>query len=179
MVRDVDGVGLVLRAEIKRGAGALTRMQLTAAYFSLEAWLARAGSALLSVLLLVVRLWWGWSFFLTGKGKLMNLGGTAEFFAELGLPLPLLNAIVAGSVECFGGLLLAIGLGARLVSVPLAFTMIVAYATADREALAAIVSDPDKFTGATPFLFLLAAVLVLAAGPGRFSIDAWLERKRG
>jgi putative oxidoreductase len=92
----------------------------------------------------------------------------------------MLNALVAGAVECFGGLLLLAGLGARLVSVPLAFTMAVAYVTADREALAAIFSDPDKFTGAAPFLFLLASLLVLAFGPGRFSLDAvWLKTKTG
>ena len=54
----------------------------------------------------------------------------------------------------------------------LTFTMLVAYATADREALFWVVSDTDKFTGATPFLFLFAALLVLAFGPGRLSLDA-------
>lgn len=49
-----------------------------------------------------------------------------------------------------------------------------AYATADREALVAIVSDTDRFTSAAPFLFLLASVIVLAFGPGKFSLDAML-----
>jgi len=53
----------------------------------------------------------------------------------------------------------------------------VAYATADKEALLAITSDPDKFVSAAPFLFLLAAVTVLAFGPGRISVDALLGRK--
>jgi putative oxidoreductase len=61
----------------------------------------------------------------------------------------------------------------------LIFTMLVAYWTADREALQAITSDPDKFTGATPFLFLLAAVLVLAFGPGKLSLDALLGKNQG
>ena len=91
-------------------------------------------SWLQSPLLLVLRLYWGWSFFLTGKGKLLNLDRTTDFFTELHLPLPKLNAIMAGSTECFGGLLLLLGLFARPVAVPLTFTMIVAYATADREA---------------------------------------------
>ena len=60
---------------------------------------------------------------------------------------------------------------------PLIFTIIVAYATADREALMAITSDPDKFVSAAPFLFLLASVIVLAFGPGKFSLDAWFFRK--
>lgn len=107
----------------------------------------------------------------------MNLEKTTAFFTDLGLPLPKLNAILAGGTECVGGLLLLVGLGSRLVSVPLIFTMVVAYATADKEALAAIFSDPDKFTSAAPFPFLLASLIVFAFGPGRFSLDALLFKK--
>jgi len=55
--------------------------------------------------------------------------------------------------------------------------MLVAYATADKEALLAITSDPDQFLGAAPFLFLLASLLVLAFGPGKLSLDHLLARK--
>jgi putative oxidoreductase len=130
-----------------------------------------------SPLLLVIRLYWGISFAQTGWGKLMNLDRTAGYFESLNLPLPKLNAIMAGATETFGGALLALGLFARPASVPLIFTMLVAYATADREALMAITSEPDKFVTAAPFLFLFAAVIVLAFGPGKFSIDALLNRK--
>jgi len=152
-------------------------MKLSSAYAKLAGRLATLGGFLQPVLLLLIRLWWGWSFFLTGKGKLLNLDKTASFFADLGLPLPKLNAIVAGSTECFGGLLLVAGLFSRVVSVPLIFTMLVAYATADQEALQAILSDPDKFTSATPFLFLYALVIVFAFGPGRLSLDALLFKQ--
>jgi putative oxidoreductase len=130
-----------------------------------------------SPLLLVIRLYWGVSFAQTGWGKLMNLGRTAGYFESLSIPLPKLNAIMAGATETLGGVLLALGLFARPASVPLIFTMLVAYATADREAIGAIASDPDKFLTASPFLFLLAALLVLAFGPGRFSVDRLLARK--
>lgn len=129
-----------------------------------------------SPLLLIIRLYWGVSFARTGWGKLMNLDRTAGFFASLDLPLPRLNAVMAGATECLGGVLLAVGLYARPASVPLIFTMMVAYVTADNEALRAITSDPDKFVSAAPFLFLLAALLVLAFGPGKLSVDAWLGR---
>lgn len=130
-----------------------------------------------SPLLLVLRLYWGWQFAQTGWGKLMHLDRTAGFFESLHLPAPKLNAILAGTTECLGGLLLALGLFARPAAVPLVFTMLVAYVTADREALAAITSDPDQFTSAAPFLFLLASLLVLAFGPGRLSLDAWRGAK--
>jgi putative oxidoreductase len=37
--------------------------------------------------------------------------------------------------------------------------MLVAYIAADREALFSIISDPDKFTGAAPYNFLIASLL--------------------
>jgi putative oxidoreductase len=131
-----------------------------------------------SPLLLVLRLYWGISFVQTGWGKLMNLDRTAGYFESLNLPLPKLNAIMAGATETFGGALLALGLFARPASVPLIFCMLVAYATADREALVAITSEPDQFVTAAPFLFMLASLVVLAFGPGRFSVDALLNRKQ-
>lgn len=70
-------------------------------------------SNLQSPFLPVIRLYWGWQFLLTGKGKLLNLDRTAGFFANLHIPMPKLNAILAGSTECFGGLLLL-----RLVQPP-------------------------------------------------------------
>jgi putative oxidoreductase len=152
-------------------------MNVASSYNKLDGLLTTIGGWLQPVLLLIIRGWWGWSFFLTGKGKLMNLDKTAEFFGSLNIPAPKLNAIVASSVECGGGLLLLLGLAARLASVPLMFTMFVAYATADHEALHAIFSDTDKFTGATPFLFLLACLIVFAFGPGKLSLDYLLFKK--
>src|SRR5690348_2415855 len=76
----------------------------------------RAAGYLQSPLLLAIRLYWGWQFFQTGKGKLMNLDRTAEFFQSLHIPMPRLNACLAGGTECIGGLLLLLGLGSRLIS---------------------------------------------------------------
>ena len=132
-----------------------------------------------SPLLLAIRLYWGWSFAQTGWGKLMNLDRTAGYFESLHIPLPKVNAIMAGTTECVGGALLALGLFARPASVPLIFTMLVAYWTADHEALVGITSDPDKFVTATPFLFLLVSLIVLVFGPGKLSLDALLGKNQG
>jgi putative oxidoreductase len=97
-------------------------------------------------------------------------------FGSLNIPMPVFSAYLAGATECFGGLLLMIGLASRLVAIPVAFTMIVAYLTADYESFTSIFSDPDKFVGAAPFPFLLSALLVLAFGPGALSVDALIKR---
>ena len=130
-----------------------------------------------SPLLLAVRLYWGWQFFTAGKGKLLDLPATAGFFKELGIPLPMANAVLAASTECFGGLLLLLGLASRITAIPLIVTMIVAYLTADIDVVKGIFSDPDAFVSASPFLFLFASLLVLVFGPGAFSIDRLLARK--
>lgn len=133
-------------------------------------------SKLQSPLLLILRLYWGWQFFITGKAHLMNLDQTTNFFQSLKIPMPHLNAIMAGSTECIGGLLLLLGLGDRIITLPLAGTMVVAYLTADRDKVTGIFQNPDAFVTATPFLFLLAVLIVLVFGPGEFSVDALARR---
>jgi putative oxidoreductase len=132
-----------------------------------------SGNFLQSILLLLLRITWGWQFFEAGRGKLAHLDSTAAFFgSKLHIPLPYFNAVLASCTETFGGLLLLIGLGSRLVSIPLIITMIVAYITADRAKLAAL----DTFVKANPFPFLLTAVIVLCFGPGKLSVDYLLQR---
>lgn len=133
-------------------------------------------SYLSSPILLTLRLYWGWQFFLTGKGKLMNLAQTTEFFASLNIPMPGFNAMMAGSVECIGGLLLLLGLGSRLISIPLASTMIVAYMTAHIDVVKNIYEKPDDFITADPFLFLLTSLIVLTFGSGFFSLDTLIGK---
>jgi putative oxidoreductase len=128
------------------------------------------------IFLLAIRTYWGWQFFQTGKGKLLNFDRTVEFFTSLNIPLPAVNAAMAGTVECLGGLLLLIGLFSRVVSLQLIVVMIVAYLTADAEAVQNILSKPDDFTSASPFLFLLTAVIVACFGGGKFSLDTLLGK---
>ena len=141
-------------------------------------------TALQSPFLLAVRVYWGCLFVETGWGKLTNLEKVAGFFESLRIPWPYLGACLAGLSECVGGALLLAGLLSRPAALSLVFTMLVAYATADREALVEIFSDPEKFYQADPFSFLMAALLVLLFGSGLFSADAWVgwwhkKRRRG
>lgn len=140
--------------------------------------LISVASSLQSPFLLLVRLYWGWQFMQTGWGKLTNIGKVIGFFTSLGIPAPVLNAYFVSSLELVGGILLAAGLASRIIALPLAVDMIVAYITADREALLSFFSDPGTFYGATPYTFLIASLLVLIFGPGKFSFDALLAARR-
>jgi putative oxidoreductase len=140
--------------------------------------LAKIGRILQSPLLLVIRLYWGWQFFIVGKAHLAHLDKTTSYFASLNIPMPKLNAIMAGFTECSCGLLLLLGLFSRFASLALICVMSVALWTAEREAVIHIFSDPDKFLGTDPFLFLYAAVLVFAFGPGKLSIDALILKDK-
>jgi len=145
----------------------------------LYAFFVRAANSLQSPFLLAVRLYWGWQFFQTGLGKFHRLPHVIEFFTSLGIPMPAFNAYFVSGLELVGGILLAVGLGARIIALPLAFDMVIAYVTADREALGSIFSDPGKFYSADPFTFLLASLIILIFGSGFFSLDALIARSWG
>jgi len=129
--------------------------------------------------LLLVRLYWGWQLAQSGWGKLHHLSNVGEYFATLGLPMPAQMAVFISCVEFFGGIFLAIGLLSRLTALVLTVNMMMAYITADREALRSIFSDPDKFYAAAPYVFLIASLIILIFGPGKLSLDTLLERFLG
>jgi putative oxidoreductase len=142
----------------------------------------RFATYLQPVLPLFLRLYFGWGFFKAGLGKLQNIDSTAEYFTGLDIPLPTLNAYMAGATECLGGLLLLLGVGSRVVTIPLICTMLVAYLTQHIEELRPLWTlkdgsyNPAPFFKAAPFPYLLTALIVLLFGPGVFSVDRLLAR---
>jgi putative oxidoreductase len=132
-----------------------------------------------SPLLLAIRLYWGWQFAQDGFGKITHLAKVTQFFSSLGLPAPWLTALVVGLIELFGGVLFALGLGSRIVSLVLFFNMTIAYLSVpdDRTNFSHILSNPSDFYGATPYTYWFAALLILILGPGVFAID-WLIARR-
>ena len=138
---------------------------------------AAVASYLQSPFLLVVRLYWGWQLMQSGWGKLHHLDRVTDFFTNLNLPAPAFTAHFVSVLEWVGGLLLILGLGSRLISLVLTVNMLVAYWTADRDALFAVFSDPGKFYNADPYTFLFASAMVLVFGAGLFSVDALLKKR--
>jgi putative oxidoreductase len=137
----------------------------------------RVASNLQSPFLLVVRLFWGFCFFSAGLGKLLDINQVIQFFTTLNIPAPAFTSYLVASVELIGGIFLFLGILSRIISVPLLTIMIVAYITAEANAVKMFFSDPIYFITRTPFTFLLASLIVLIFGPGKFSIDHVLKKK--
>jgi putative oxidoreductase len=144
---------------------------------ALYAWFLTIANSLQSPTLLLIRLYWGWQFFETGKGKLADIPKVVDYFTSIGVPAPALNAHFIALLEAGGGILLVLGLASRLIAVPLLIDMVMAYVIADREALGSIFSEPEKFYNAAPFTFLLASLLILVFGPGKFSLDTLIAAR--
>ena len=88
------------------------------------AWLL---NLLQSPLLLAIRLYWGFQFAQDGLGKLRHLDHVTQFFASLNLPAPGAAALMVALIEFGGGILFALGLGSRIVSLVLFVNMTMAY----------------------------------------------------
>jgi putative oxidoreductase len=141
---------------------------------------ALAGSAQ-SLLLLAIRLYWGWQFAQDGYGKLTHLARVTEYFTTLNLPAPGMTALAVALIELVGGVLFAVGIASRFVSLVLWVNMTVAYLSVpdDRVNFSHILSKPDDFYGATPYTYWFAALLILICGPGLFAIDTLIVRWLG
>ena len=143
----------------------------------------RAVNALQSPFLLVLRLYWGWQFLESGLDHFRNMASFVDFMSGHGVPAPSLNAHFVAGLETCGGILLILGLGSRLIAVPLIINMIVAYITADRDNLSAIFTDhAEDFYKALPFSYLLISLIILIFGPGKLALDtliaAWWKKRR-
>ncbi len=128
---------------------------------------------------LALRLPIGITFMAHGAQKLFGwfggygLEGTGQWMASIGLTPGYLMALMAGSSEFFGGLLLIIGLLIRPTSAVLAFTMLMAIVTVHLDNGLFMSNNGYEFG-----LALLAATISLTiSGAGKLSIDSMIARK--
>lgn len=135
-----------------------------------------AATYLQSPVLLAIRLYWGWQLWVSATGHLAHVDAMTENFASWGIPFPRANVYFSGMTEAVGGVLLFLGLGTRLAAIPLVGNFVVAYLTASREKVVNIFQDHDAIVTDSAFLYLYACVIVLAFGPGLFSVDGVLAR---
>ncbi|WP_017446871.1 DoxX family protein [Gayadomonas joobiniege] len=102
-----------------------------------------------------------------------GLEGTGQFMESLGLSPGYLMAMLAGSAEFFGGLLLILGLLTRPAALALAVTMIVAIFSVHFENGLFMSNNGYEFALA---LFSITVALLIQGG-GRYSLDRFIARK--
>jgi putative oxidoreductase len=136
---------------------------------------SQIGSALEWLPLLVARAAVGWTFVQTGWGKLSDLAPVVEFFRDLGIPYPELQAPFVASVELTCGALLCVGLFSRIAALPLIGTMVVAIATAQWEN----VDSLSALFGLEEFLYIVIFGWIFTSGAGPVSLDRLIEPVAG
>lgn len=116
--------------------------------------------------LLVLRVWVGFSLFLAhGMGKILHFSQLAPHFSD---PLhigPRLSLGLAAFAEGICPLLLILGLGTRWVALIIAIDVGVAFSMIHKFRLL------GEHNGELAALYLVAALTLLIAGGGRFSLD--------
>ncbi len=95
------------------------------------------------------------------------------FFTSLHIPAPGFNARLTAATEFFGGVAVLFGLGTRLVSLPLAFTMVIAIVTAKRDDVTGLTA----LVGLEEWSYLVFFIWLALAGAGALSLDALLSRR--
>jgi putative oxidoreductase len=124
---------------------------------------------------LIMRLIVGYTFMLSGWGKLTHLEQVTENFVGWGIPFPnILTPFVAG-VEFFGGIMLILGLFARIPAAMLAVVMLVAI----RSAKWGDVDSLETLLGFEEATYFAAFMWLANVGPGAASLDRLLVNAVG
>lgn len=140
---------------------------------------------------LLVRLMAGGVFLSEGILKFVYANQGVGRFTKLGIPFPEATATFVGGLEIVGGILVLLGLGTRLITIPFVVEMVVAILT----------TKPGLYFGASPLPLppappqtgvwavlhetrsdwaqLLCCLFLLSAGPGPLSLDARLRGRVG
>jgi len=116
---------------------------------------------------LLMRVFLGYFFCESGWGKIHNLDTFTQRFTEWGIPFPAFNAALSAYTEFFGGSLIVLGLGTRLVAIPLVINMIVAIVSVK-------LKDLESINGFFEFdepLYALGFFWLIFSGPGWVSLD--------
>jgi len=136
---------------------------------------------------MVIRTMAGTVFFWEGILKFVYANQGVGRFTKLGLPFPVFTANFVGGLEIVGGLLLILGLGTRLITIPFIIEMLVAILS----------TKPRLFLGTLPlppppvppqvgiwavlheirseYAQIMCCIFLLISGPGPWSLDAVLR----
>ncbi len=138
---------------------------------------------------IALRLMAGGVFLWEGLLKFVYVNQGVGRFTKLGMPMPEVLAPAIAVLEIGGGLLLMMGFGTRLLSIPFIVEMIVAMLSTKISLY--LGTSPLPLPPAPPkvgvwavlheirsdYAQFMTCIYLLAAGPGPWSLDAFLRRR--
>jgi putative oxidoreductase len=132
----------------------------------------RDGVILVARVLLVVL------FLLFGWRKLTGFEATVAYFTQDGVPLPPAAAVVAITMEFFGGLALLLGIGTRPIAVLLAvYALATAFLGHPYWAMTGAAQAGAMINFYKNFSIMGGFFLLYVTGAGQYSVDAWLSAR--
>ncbi len=130
-------------------------------------------STLKDLPLLFTRLILAVGFFGPAMMKIKNFDNIVQWFGSIGIPFPTLNAYLATGTEALGFILLFLGLGTRIIAIPLMVTMVVAIVTVHLGH--GFEAGDNGFE--IPLYYLIMLFTLLVYGSGKYSLDYFLDKK--
>lgn len=121
---------------------------------------------------LVLRLGLALIFFVHGWPKIKGIANVAGFFKQMNIPMPGLMAWVVAILETAGAVLLAVGLGTRVLAILFAFNMLVAIYKAKIGMMKSGFSGQNGWE--FEFALVVGSLALLFTGAGAYALDATL-----
>lgn len=124
--------------------------------------------------LLAMRLVLAFGFAGPAMMKWNDIHAVGDWFASMNYPFPYLNAYMAGITEVLGVVLLTLGMGTRLITIPLMVVMLVAIFT---------VHIGNGFEAGNngfeiPLYYLIMLFTLFIYGSGKISMDQLIDKYR-
>lgn len=112
-------------------------------------------------------------FYSPAMMKVKNLEGVAEWFGSMSYPFPMFSAVLAMTTEVLGIILLTLGLGTRIIALPMMFVLVVAIFTTHISNGFAASNNGFEI----PLYYFLMLFALVVYGSGKFSMDHLLSRR--
>ena len=123
--------------------------------------------------LLLFRLILAVGFYEPAMMKVKNLSGVAEWFGSMNYPLPMISASISMVTEVSGIILLILGLGSRLIAMPMMFIMVIATFTVHISN--GFAAGDNGFE--IPLYYFLMLFALVVYGSGKYSLDYLIGKR--
>jgi|GEM_PF-163608 len=123
--------------------------------------------------LLLIRLVLAYGFLVPAIAKWKDVEAIGKWMEGLSIPVPYFSAQLVVYTETLGVILLTIGLGTRLISIPLIIILFVAIVTVHWNKGFAAQNGGIE----VPLYYILMLVILIVFGAGTLSVDHWVKMK--